>query len=223
MQNIFKTLKNNWKKEGPFKMLHSINPIRLQYIYGSFHQHSKTKLEDATVLDLGCGGLIASKALAKKVKKIYCIDEFISLEEQADVSENMVCQECKIEDFECEEKFDLIVSLEVIEHMDPFALIEKAASLLKKDGILIISTLNRTLKSAFGAIFLAEYILKLNPIGTHQYKKFVKPDEIKLIGSQNNLTTLDLKGMVPSFSQKWKLSENTNINYFITLKKIHSN
>ena len=219
MQNIFKQLKNNWKKEGPFKMLHSINPVRLEYIYGSFYKHSKTKIEEATVLDLGCGGLIASKALAKKAKKVYCIDEFISQEEKETASPNMICKECKIENFECDEKFDLIVSLEVIEHTDPFALIEKSSSLLKKDGILIISTINRTLKSAFGAIFLAEYILKLNPIGTHEYKGFVKPDEIKLIGMQNNLSTLDIKGMVPSFSKKWKLSENTNINYFITLKK----
>jgi 2-polyprenyl-6-hydroxyphenyl methylase/3-demethylubiquinone-9 3-methyltransferase len=213
--NVFEIYKSDWTKFGPFKMLHSINPVRLQYIYGAYSRCAQKELSKARVLDIGCGGGIVSSAIAKKAKEVVGIDAVAP----DTILPGFEFENIDIADFETNEKFDLILALEVIEHTDPLMLIKKISSLCEVGGIVIFSTINRTFKALFGAILMAEYVFRLNPIGTHSFKDFVKPDELRLLAELNQLQYQESYGMVPSISQKWKLSNSLGINYFMTFMK----
>ena len=118
-------------------------------------------------------------------------------------------------------KFDIILNMEIVEHVNDIDFfIKKSAKLLKKNGIMFVATLNKTLKSYAFAIIGAEYILKWLPIGTHDWEKFVKPNDLIKISEKNNLSLLELDGMKFNIlDDTWKISNDTSINYIIKLKK----
>ena len=215
----FSVLANEWwSKNGKFKILHDIQPIRIKYIQETLN---KTKLNKTKILDVGCGGGLIAETLSKlgaEVTGIDFIKENISIA-KLHAKENNIKINYLVKDFEKEKitsKFDVILILEVLEHLSDWRLfIKKIRNNLKKNGVLIISTINRNLISKFLTIDLGENFLKWIPHETHNFYKFIKPNELELILSSYNFKNIKFKGLTyDPFKLKWKISENTKINYF---------
>ena len=220
--------KNNlnqwWNISGNYKILHKINPLRLEFILNNFDKSISKK----NVLDIGCGGGLISESLAKKKAKVTGIDENICSIKQA--KEHAKISSLKIKYInqsldsyfnKNKKKFDLILCLEVLEHVnDVEKTLDKITKLLNPGAILILSTINRNLKSLIFAKIFGEYILNWIPIGTHQFKKFRKPEEISELLILKKIKIKKIKGLeFNPILNKWLLSENTDINYFIVGKK----
>ena len=212
-----------WDEEGKFKVLHDIKPLRMQYI---LDQLKDRKISDLEILDIGCGGGLICEPLCRLGGKVTGID-FVKNNINVATAHsklkklkiNYYCQD--IENLKINKKYDLIIIFEVLEHLDDWKLfITKITKNLKLNGKIIISTINRNYLSKYTAIFLAENILKWIPKNTHDYKKFIKPDEIKNFAGKNNLFLKDLKGLVFNpIEFSWKMSKISPINYFCTLSK----
>ena len=220
--------KNNlnqwWNINGNYKILHRINSLRLEFILNNFDKSISKK----NVLDIGCGGGLISESLAKKEAKVTGIDENICSIKQA--KEHAKISSLKIKyinqslDYFFKKKkknFDLILCLEVIEHVvDVEKTLDKIIKLLNPKSTLILSTINRNLKSLIFAKIFGEYILNWIPIGTHQFEKFLKPEEISELLKLKKIKIKKIKGMeFNPISNKWLLSDNTDINYFMVGKK----
>ena len=207
-----------WEKNGKFKVLHDIQPIRIKYIQNVIN---KKKLDKIKILDVGCGGGLISEGMSKlgaKVTGIDFVEENINAA-KLHSSENNLNINYMVKDFEKEHiksKFDIIVIFEVLEHLSDWkSFIKKIQSNLKSNGILIISTINKNLISKFLAIDLAENFLNWIPQNTHNYHKFIRPKELEFFLNQNNFKNISFKGLQYNpFKRKWILSENTNVNYF---------
>ena len=208
-----------WDPESEFKPLHQINPLRLGYIESGFDT-----LTGKRILDIGCGGGILTEAMALKGARVTGID----MAEMAIKVAKMHLHESKLDiDYEkitAEEfaqkntgKFDLVTCLEMLEHVpDPTAIINAAKTLLKPDGQLFLSTINRNPKSFVLAIVGAEYILNLLPRGTHEYKKFIKPSELASAVRANQMEVLDITGMTYNpLSKRYKLGRDVDVNYLM--------
>ena len=220
--------KNNlnqwWNISGNYKILHKINPLRLEFILNNFDKSISKK----NVLDIGCGGGLISESLAKKKAKVTGIDENICSIKQAKEHAKISSLKIKyinqsLDSFfnKNKKKFDLILCLEVLEHVnDVEKTLDKITKLLNPGAILILSTINRNLKSLIFAKIFGEYILNWIPIGTHQFKKFRKPEEISELLILKKIKIKKIKGLeFNPILNKWLLSENTDINYFIVGKK----
>ena len=213
-----------WNLKGNYKILHKINPLRIKFILDNFDKNIEKKF----ILDIGCGGGLVSELLAKAKGKVTGIDENNENIKQA--KEHALTSSLKI-DYKNQslnvffrknkKKFDLVLCLEVVEHVDDVnETLKKITKLVKPGGTIILSTINRSLKSLVFAKIFAEYVLNWIPIGTHQFDKFLKPDEISKILELNNVKVKKIKGMkFNPILNKWALSNNTNINYFIVGKK----
>jgi 2-polyprenyl-6-hydroxyphenyl methylase/3-demethylubiquinone-9 3-methyltransferase len=207
-----------WLKNGKFKILHEIQPIRIKYIQDVVN---KKKLDKMKILDLGCGGGLISEGLSKigaNVKGIDFVKDNINIARIHAKKSNLNI-DYKMLDFENEKirsKFDIIVIFEVLEHLSDWkSFIKKIQSNLKSNGILIISTINKNLISKFLTIDLAENFLNWIPRNTHNYHKFIRPKELEFFLNQNNFKNISFKGLQYNpFKKKWILSENTNVNYF---------
>jgi 2-polyprenyl-6-hydroxyphenyl methylase/3-demethylubiquinone-9 3-methyltransferase len=219
-----------WDPEGKFKPLHLINPIRLQYIREVLGQHFSLEnmtlpLSNLKILDIGCGGGLVSIPLARLGADITAIDASEKNIKIASMSADKFNVKVRFKHSAVEEldtdKFDVVLALEVIEHISNIEVfVQNIARLLKNDGILIISTINRTTQSYLQAIVAAEYLLQWMPIGTHEFKKFLKPSEIANQLTSNNLKILEMKGLkFNPFKWQWSLSDDLNVNYFIVAKK----
>ncbi len=217
--NHFSTLANDWwSKNGKFKILHDIQPIRVKYIQEVLNRN---KLGRTKILDVGCGGGLMSEALSKLGAKVTGIDfvkENINVA-KIHAKKNNIKINYLVKDFEKEKiisKFDVIIILEVLEHLSDWELfIKKIRKNLKKNGKLIISTINRNLISKFLTIDLGENFLKWIPHNTHNFYKFIKPDELEFVLSSNNFKDIKFKGLsYDILNLKWKVNENTKINYF---------
>ena len=219
-------LKKNqwWNKNGNYKILHKINPIRINFI----SKYLSKSIKDHRILDIGCGGGLMSEPFSLKKARVTGIDENLGNLNQAKkhAKENSLNINYKCISFDNfykknKIKFDLILCLEVIEHVQNYkVLLEKVSKILKPGGVLVVSTINRNLKSLVFAKFFAEYVLNWIPIGTHEFKNFLKPEEITKILENEKLEIIDIKGMVFNpIMNEWILSENKNINYFIVSKK----
>ena len=216
--------KNWWNKKGNFKILHKINPIRIEYILKNF----KRPLKGKKVLDIGCGGGLVSESLSLKGAFVTAIDENNKNLNQA--KNHAKINSLKINYIKSsfdnfykknKNKFDLILCLEVLEHIENFKkTLQQITTLLKPKGTLVLSTINRNLKSLILAKIFGEYILNWIPIGTHEFEKFIKPVEIIDVLENKNLKIKDIKGLeFNPISNQWLLTNNTNVNYFIVGKK----
>jgi 2-polyprenyl-6-hydroxyphenyl methylase/3-demethylubiquinone-9 3-methyltransferase len=207
-----------WLKNGKFKILHDIQPIRIKYIQNVVN---KQRLDKMKILDLGCGGGLISEGLSKigaNVTGIDFVKENINIAKNHSHKSNLKIN-YKTLDFENKKissKFDIIVIFEVLEHLSDWkAFIKKIHSNLKSNGILIISTINKNLISKFLTIDLAENFLQWIPLNTHNYHKYIRPKELEFFLSKNNFKNISFNGLEYSpFKRKWYLSKNTNVNYF---------
>ena len=215
----FSTLTSDWwTKNGRFKILHDIQPIRIKYILEILN---KKKLNNTKILDIGCGGGLMSEGLSKigaNVTGIDFIKENISIA-KIHAKKNNLKINYVVKDFEKEKissKFDAIIILEVLEHLNNWDLFIKKIRLnLKKNGVLIISTINRNLISKFLTLDIGENLLKWIPLNTHSFYKFIKPEELEYVLSLNNFKNIKFRGLTyDKLKLRWKLSKNTKINYF---------
>ena len=214
-----------WNPNGKFKPLHKFNPIRISYIKENIIKtfnlnNEKTPLKNIKILDVGCGGGLLAEPMCRLGATVTAID---ASEKNINVAKlhakknklniNYICT--SPEKFKIENKFDVILNMEIVEHVEDINFFLKSCSkLLKKNGIMFVATLNKTLKSYIFAIVGAEYILRWLPIGTHEWEKFVKPDELVKILNINNVKLDRIDGMkFNPISDKWKISEDKSVNY----------
>ena len=212
-----------WDENGRFAVLHKIRPIRIQYI---LKQLNNRKLKKLNILDIGCGGGLVSESLSKLGAKVTGIDFVENNIRVAKQHAKILGLEIdyKIGDIEnilINKKFDVIIIFEVLEHLNNWkTFINKIKNNLNADGLLIISTINKNIFSKYIAIFLAEKILRWIPKGTHEYNKFIKPEDLIYNFNDTELVLNDLTGLIfDPIELKWKLSKNTLINYFCCFKK----
>lgn len=211
-----------WNENGKFKPLHMINPVRVTYIIEKIKELKKCDLKEISLLDIGCGGGILSESMARvgiKVAGIDVCEESVKVAqshaEKVGLNIDYVCT--SIEELSDDKKYDVVLLMEVVEHVDNLEFfIEKAIKLLKPNGLIFISTINRTIKSFLFAIIGAEYVLNWLPKGTHDWKKLVKPSEIADNLRKNNLTLHNISGIEYSIiKREWHLTKNIDVNYIL--------
>jgi 2-polyprenyl-6-hydroxyphenyl methylase/3-demethylubiquinone-9 3-methyltransferase len=220
-----------WNPEGKFKPLHKFNPIRISYIKNNIIRslnlkNKKKPLEQTQILDIGCGGGLLSEPMSRLGANVTGIDasqKNINIAKlharKSNLNINYICT--SPEKMKSNKKFDVILNMEIIEHVEDINFfLESSSALLKKNGIMFIATLNKTLKSYIFAIIGAEYIMRWLPIGTHEWEKFVKPAELIKISKKNNLKLKKLDGMKFNLlTDEWKLSSDKSINYIAQFEK----
>ncbi len=214
-----------WNPEGKFKPLHKFNPIRISYlkenIIKTFKlENKKTPLKDLKILDIGCGGGLLSEPMCRlgaKVTGIDASDKNIKVAKLHSKKNNLkIDYFCSSpEKFKIKDKFDVILNMEIVEHVEDVSLFLKSCTeLLKKNGIMFVATLNKTLKSYIFAIVGAEYILRWLPIGTHEWEKFVKPDKLTSILEKNKLKLDRIDGMnFNVLTNEWSVGKDKSVNY----------
>jgi 2-polyprenyl-6-hydroxyphenyl methylase/3-demethylubiquinone-9 3-methyltransferase len=210
-----------WDPTSEFKPLHDINPLRLNFINENF------PLQGKRVLDVGCGGGILSESMAQLGAEVTGLDQSqIAIKiAQLHAKESNLSIDYKllnIEEFlkKNKTKYDVITCLEMVEHVpNPASIIEACSKLLNKNGRLYLSTINRNPKAFLFAIIGAEYVLKMLPKGTHQYDKFIRPDEIQAWSTWVGLKITDIKGMSYNpFLKTYSLGNDVSVNYLMELQ-----
>jgi len=221
-----------WDPSGKFKPLHKFNPIRIQYIKENIISNFKLKikkkpLDKINILDIGCGGGLLSEPMTRLGANVTGIDassKNINIAKhhakKNKLKINYICS--SPEKLKIKKKFDVILNMEIVEHVDDINFfINSCSKLLKKNGLMFVATLNKTLKSYMFAIIGAEYVLRWLPIGTHDWEKFVKPEDLRNILSKNNLKLEKLDGMnFNIIKDEWSVSSDTSINYIAKSIKI---
>ena len=214
-----------WDPEGKFKPLHKFNPIRISYIKDNIIDTFKLKknekpLNKIKILDIGCGGGLLSEPMSRLGADVVGIDaseKNINVAKLHAKKNNLnikyVCS--SPENYQINEKFDVILNMEIIEHVDNVEQFLKSCSnLLKKNGMMFVATLNKTLKSYIFAIVGAEYIMRWLPIGTHSWEKFVKPEDLIKVLKNYNLELEELAGMKFNLiKDEWSISTDKSVNY----------
>tara|TARA_Y100001970_G_C13951368_1_gene708406 strand:- start:34 stop:756 length:723 start_codon:yes stop_codon:yes gene_type:complete len=214
-----------WDPNGKFKPLHKFNPIRIKYIkeniINNFNlKNNKKPLKKINILDIGCGGGLLSEPmnrLGANVTGIDASDKNIKIAKlhakKNKLNINYLCS--SPEKMNVKKKYDVILNMEIIEHVEDVNFFLKSCSkLLKKNGLMFVATLNKTFKSYIFAIIGAEYVLRWLPIGTHDWEKFVKPEDLKKILIKNNLKLEKLDGMnFNPIKNEWSVSKDTSVNY----------
>ena len=213
-----------WDPLGKFKPLHKFNPIRIQYIKEIIINHfnlngQKKILNSLTLLDVGCGGGLLSEPMCRLGAKVTGIDaseKNINVAKIHAIKNNLKIKYIKTSPEKLKNnKFDIILNMEVVEHVsDLNHFIKSCTKLLKKNGIMFVATINRTLKSYLFAIVGAEYILRWLPIGTHNWDSFVKPNELINISKKNNLSFGKADGIIYNpLLDRWSMTKDTSVNY----------
>ena len=220
-----------WDPEGKFKPLHKFNPIRISYlkenIIETFRLNNKrTPLKNVKILDIGCGGGLLSEPMCRLGASVTGIDaskKNIDIAKLHSKKNNLkIDYFCSSpEKFKVKDKFDVILNMEIVEHVEDINIFLKSCTnLLKKNGIMFVATLNKTLKSYIFAIVGAEYILRWLPIGTHEWEKFVTPNELISILKKNNLKLDKIDGMnFNILTNKWKVGNDKSVNYIAKFVK----
>ena len=220
-----------WNPEGKFKPLHQFNPERIKYIKDNTIKHfnltNKDKpFKNLNILDIGCGGGLISEPMARLGARVTGIDAskkniFVASAHAKKNKLNIKYLNKSPEQMDEVEKYDVILNLEIVEHVDDLNLyIKSCYKLLKKNGLMFTATLNRNFTSYIKAIVGAEYIMRWLPIGTHDWSKFIKPEELEKKLSDENFSTVDIKGFHYNLLfGKWNKSENLSVNYIITSSK----
>lgn len=212
-----------WDKDGEFRPLHEINPLRLEWI------KEQCPLDGIQVLDVGCGGGILSDAMARSGARVTGIDlsskalkvaQLHALEAQ---TPNVQYREVSAESLaaECPGTFDMVTCMEMLEHVpNPASVVRACASLVKPGGRVFFSTLNRNPKSFLFAIIGAEYILNLLPRGTHEYAKMIRPSELASYCRATDLNLLHTRGMAYNpLTKRYSLNKDTSVNYLFATQK----
>src|SRR6056300_1083545 len=220
-----------WDPKGKFKPLHKFNPIRIAYIKDHIIKtfkidEKKTPLKKLKILDIGCGGGLLSEPMCRLGAEVTAID---ASERNIKVAKlhakknnlkiNYICT--SPEKMKIKNHFDVILNMEIVEHVEDVDFFLKSCSkFLKKNGIMFVATLNKTLKSYVFAIIGAEYIMRWLPIGTHEWEKFVNPDDLIAISKKNNLTIQKLDGMKYNLlKDQWTISADKSVNYISIFNK----
>ena len=220
-----------WDPNGKFKPLHNFNPVRLKYIKDSIlkkykNNDKKRPLKNIRILDIGCGGGLLCEPLSKLGAEVVGIDaseknikiaKLHSRENNLKI--NYFC--ASPENFKIKGKFDVILNMEIVEHVENVNFfLNQSTKFLKKKGLMFVATLNKTLKSFFFAIIGAEYILRWLPIGTHDWDMFIEPKKLINICKNNNLVLQDLFGVKYNLiNNDWEVSKDTSINYLAKFEK----
>ncbi len=214
-----------WDPEGKFKPLHKFNPTRIKYIKENIINNFKLKnkfrpLSGTKILDIGCGGGLLSEPMSRmgaNVTGIDASDKNIKIaklhSKKNKLKINYLCS--SPEKLKIEKKFDVILNMEIVEHVEDIDFFLKSCSkLLKKNGLMFVATINKTLKSYVFAIVGAEYVLRWLPIGTHEWEKFVKPEDLKKILMKYDLSLNKLEGMnFNIIKDEWSISRDLSVNY----------
>ncbi len=212
-----------WDVNSEFKPLHEINPLRLQWISGL-----AGGLQGKRVVDVGCGGGILSESMAVqgaqvtgidlaekplKVAKLHQLESGVQVDYRLIAAEDLAAAE--------PESFDVVTCMEMLEHVpDPLSVMTACARMVKPNGWVFFSTLNRNPKSYLFAIVGAEYVLNMLPKGTHEWSKFIKPHELASYARQAGLDSVELMGMTYNpFLKSYKLERNTDVNYLLACRR----
>lgn len=207
-----------WDKQGEFKPLHEMNPLRLNFI------NTGSPLDGQTVCDIGCGGGILSESMAScgantigidmgkaplSVARLHALESELEIEYQQITAEEMAQQHTA--------EFDVVTCMEMLEHVpDPASVIEACCALVKPGGSVYFSTINRNPKAYAFAIVGAEYLMKMLPRGTHDYSKFIRPSELDQWARSSGLELVDLKGVSYNpFTGLFSQSQDVDVNYMV--------
>ena len=231
IQKFSKIANEWWDPEGKFKPLHKFNPIRIKYIKDNIIQNFNIKSKNAplkslNILDIGCGGGLLSEPMCRLGGNVTAIDaskknidvaKFHSKENKLKIE--YLC--ASPEKLKINKEFDVVLNMEVVEHVEDINLfLNKSSQLLKSNGLMFVATLNKTLESYIFAIVGAEYILRWLPIGTHEWDKFIEPSTLIEFAKKHGLRLDKLDGMrFDILTNQWKLSENKSVNYIAMFKK----
>ena len=232
IEKFSKLAKDWWNPNGKFKPLHLFNPARISFIKDKLISHftlnpnGEKPLEKLKILDIGCGGGLLCEPLNRLGATITGIDasndniEVAKLHSK-EMNLNIKYIRCSPENLNFKSKFDVILNMEVVEHVSNISLfIQNCSNLIKKNGIMFVATINKNLRSYIFAILGAEYILRWLPIGTHDWNKFLTPQDLEIITNKNNFMTDEIVGMkFDLFSNKWNKSYDTSVNYISTFLK----
>ncbi|TDY02644.1 bifunctional 2-polyprenyl-6-hydroxyphenol methylase/3-demethylubiquinol 3-O-methyltransferase UbiG [Thiohalophilus thiocyanatoxydans] len=211
-----------WDPHGEFKPLHEINPLRLEYI------DRRVSLAGKRVVDVGCGGGILSESMAQRGATVTGIDMGEAPLSVARLHQHESGVEVDYQQITAEEladreagEYDVVTCLEMLEHVpDPAAIVRACAQLVKPDGHVFLSTINRNPKSYLFAIIGAEYVLKLLPKGTHDYAKFIQPAELESWVREAGLVTRELTGMSYNpLTRTYSLGHDVSVNYLLHSQK----
>ena len=221
-----------WDPNGKFKPLHKFNPTRIKYIKDNTIDHYNVKskilpLKKLKILDIGCGGGLLCEPMSRLGAEVTGIDASQKNINVAKIHSKK--KKLKIryicaspENLKIKKKFDIILNMEIIEHVDDVKLfLRNSSKFLKKNGIMYIATLNKTLKSYIFAIVGAEYILRWLPIGTHEWNKFVKPSELMSYAKANSMKIKKVDGVVFNpLNNTWNINTDKSVNYIALFEKV---
>jgi 2-polyprenyl-6-hydroxyphenyl methylase/3-demethylubiquinone-9 3-methyltransferase len=225
-----------WDPRGKMAVLHKFNPVRLAYIRDAackrFGRSAKQldSLKDLRILDIGCGGGILCEPMARlgasvlgadpaekniAVAKLHAAQSGLAIDYRVTTAEALA---------DAGERFDIVLAMEVVEHVaDVKLFVRRCAEMVKPGGLMIAATINRTMKSFALAIVGAEYVLRWLPRGTHQWDRFVTPDELEIAMELGGLTSTDERGVIYNLlADRWELSTDTDVNYMVLAEKAPS-
>ena len=232
IEKFSKLAKDWWNPDGKFRPIHLFNPVRIKFIKEKLTYHfklnsnSEKPLEKLKVLDIGSGGGLLCEPLNRLGAEVVGIDASKNNIEVAKLHAKEMNLDIKYihsspENIKLKNEYDVVLCMEVVEHVaDVNLFIEKCSKLIKKNGIMFVATINKNLISYTFAILGAEYVLRWLPIGTHDWNKFLKPEDLEKITLKNNLTTDETVGVKYNiFSKKWYKSTDSSVNYISTFLK----
>ncbi len=230
IQNFSKDSDHWWDEQGPFKPLHLLNPTRLSYFRTQICEHFKidenasTPYKGLDIIDIGCGGGLVCEPMARLGGNVTGVDADANAIKvataHAEQNKLSISYECNSSE-NISQKYDVVLALEIIEHVDnPELFVKSVLNLCKPDGLVIFSTLNRTPKSYALGIIAAEHILRWVPQGTHNWKKFVKPSELTRMLRNNGKSPRDVCGLIYNpFTKSFSLDKSrVDVNYFLSVK-----
>ena len=232
IEKFSKLAKDWWNPNGKFKPLHLFNPARIKFIKEKLisnfklDSNSEKPLDKLKIIDIGCGAGLLCEPLNRLGAKITGVDASkenieIARIHSKEMNLNIDYIQCSPEKLNFKNEFDVLLSMEVIEHTQNVNLfIQSCSKLIKRNGIMFVATINKNLKSYIFAIIGAEYILRWLPISTHDWNKFITPQDLEMIASKNNFVADETVGMKYNlFSNKWSKSNDASVNYISTFLK----